>query len=198
MKDLPGPLSIKSVTEGSVAWRCEGGERLVDRDSFLVLNAGEPYSMAIDLRTPVSTLCVFFQAGFVESVQASMVRNELSPDCALLPFLGGLHSRDDRILPRMYAIAECGSNGRVWLDEQFLLLARDLLRLNGEMQRRAGRQRVRNCSGACAAGRSICTPAPAGIPAWRRLRGRRASRPTTSIAPLRRRVHRPGRQGPRP
>src|SRR5271165_1375986 len=77
VKDFPGPLSIKSVTEGTVAWKCAGRERLVDRDSFLVLNADEPYSMAIDSRTPVSTLCVFFQNGFVESVQASLDRAEL-------------------------------------------------------------------------------------------------------------------------
>src|ERR1035438_7048098 len=80
VKEFPGPLSIKSVTEGSVAWKCTGRQRLVDRDSFLVLNADEPYSMAIDSRTPVSTLCVFFQDGFVESVHASMVRNELAPE----------------------------------------------------------------------------------------------------------------------
>jgi AraC-like DNA-binding protein len=137
VKDFAGPLSIKSVTEGSVQWRCEGRGRLVDRDSFLVLNADEPYSMAIDSRTPVSTLCVFFQDGFVESVYASMVRNELAPESGPLPILGGLHSRDGRILPRMHAIAEHGSSDRLWLDEQFLLLARDLLRLNADMQRRA-------------------------------------------------------------
>src|SRR4051812_44000504 len=68
--DFPGPLSIKSVTIGRVAWKTSGRELLVDRDSFLVLNHGEPYSMHIDAREPVSTLCVFFAPGFVESVCA--------------------------------------------------------------------------------------------------------------------------------
>jgi len=139
VKDFAGPLSIKSVTEGTVAWRCAGRERLVDRDSFLVLNLDEPYSMEIDSRSAVSTLCVFFQDGFVESVHGSLVRNEIESHCEPLPFLGGLHSRDACILPRMHAIARSGTADRLWLDEQFLLLARDLLRLNGEMRQRTAR-----------------------------------------------------------
>ena len=137
VNDFAGPLSIKSVTEGAVAWTCGGRERLVDRDSFLVLNASEPYSMAIDSRCPVSTLCVFFQDGFVESVHASMAGKDLEAESAPLPFRGGLHSRDDRILPRMHAIAESPAADRLWLDEQFLLLAGDLLRLNADMRKRS-------------------------------------------------------------
>jgi AraC-like DNA-binding protein len=139
VREFAGPLSIKSMTEGTVAWKCAGRDRLVDRDSFLVLDAGEPYSMAIDSRTPVATLCVFFRDGFVESVQASMVRSALEDESAPLPFLGGLHCRDERILPRMHAIAESGVGDRLWVDQQYLLLARDLLRLNGEIARRADR-----------------------------------------------------------
>ena len=37
--EFAGPLSIKSVTEGTVSWKCAGRERVVDRDSFLVLNS---------------------------------------------------------------------------------------------------------------------------------------------------------------
>lgn len=137
VKEFAGPLSIKSVTEGSVAWKCAGRERWVDRDSFLVLNRGEPYSMEIDSRTPVSTLCVFFANGFVESVGGSMASGALEESAEPLPFLGGLHSRDNRILPRMHAIAERAGADRLWLDEQYLLLARDLLGLRADMQRRA-------------------------------------------------------------
>jgi len=137
VKDFAGPLSIKCVTEGAVAWKCAGRERLVDRDSFLVLNRDEPYSMEIDSRTPVSTLCVFFQDGFAESAHASLVRDEIEAAWEPLPFLGGLHCRDRRILPRMQSIAGAATSDRLWLDEQFLALAADLLRLNGDMRRRA-------------------------------------------------------------
>ena len=137
LHEFAGPLSIKSVTEGTVSWKCAGRERVVDRDSFLVLNSDEPYSMAIDSRAPVSTLCVFFQDGFVESVHGSLVSQELDGGSRPLPFLGGLHCRDQRILPRMQAIAGSGAGDRLWLDEQFLLLAHDLLTLHEDMRRRA-------------------------------------------------------------
>ena len=129
VKDFAGPLSIKSVTAGTVAWKSGRRDLVVDCDSFLVLHDGEPYSMNIDSPTPVGTLCVFFQQGFAESVQSALANGELDAEPTPAPFLGHLHMRDDRILPRMQAIANSPEAGRLWLDEQFLLLARDLLLL---------------------------------------------------------------------
>ena len=134
VKEFPGPLSIKSVTEGAVAWKVGGRDLVVDRDSFLVLNHGEPYSMEIESRRPVLTLCVFFQDGFVESVSESVTGQGIEPESGRLPFLPRLHPRDDRILPRLQAIV-CASE-QLWLDEQFLELAHDLVMLNREVSRR--------------------------------------------------------------
>ena len=53
--DFPGPLSIKSVVEGTVRWKTGGREIAVDEGSFLVLNDGESYSMNIDSAEPVAT-----------------------------------------------------------------------------------------------------------------------------------------------
>ena len=138
VKDFAGPLSIKSVTAGAVAWKSGGRNLIVDRDSFLVLHDGEPYSMNIDSRTPVGTLCVFFQHGFAESVQSALANGELDAEPTPASFLGHLHMRDDRILPRMQAIANTPEAGRLWLDEQFLLLAGDLLLLDRDLRRRIG------------------------------------------------------------
>src|SRR5690242_5809556 len=87
VQDFAGPLSIKSVTQGSVAWKTGGRELVVDRGGFLVLNHGEPYSMEIDSRDPVSTLCVFFTPGFVETVCASIASDDLEPAPAPQYFL---------------------------------------------------------------------------------------------------------------
>jgi hypothetical protein len=54
-----GPLSIKTVLAGQVAWMVGGRELVVDRSSFLILSAGEKYSMNIDAVAPVETCCVF-------------------------------------------------------------------------------------------------------------------------------------------
>ena len=63
-----GPLSIKTVLTGQVAWIVGGRKLVVDRSSFLILSAGEKYSMNIDAPAPVGTCCVFFAPDFVERV----------------------------------------------------------------------------------------------------------------------------------
>src|SRR6266849_9320838 len=62
-----GPLSIKTVLAGQVAWIVGGRELIVDRSSFLIVSAGEKYSMNIAEAKPVETCCAFFAPGFVES-----------------------------------------------------------------------------------------------------------------------------------
>jgi AraC family transcriptional regulator len=145
VRDFAGPLSIKTVIDGRVGWKTGGQEVLVDECSFLVLNDGEPYSMEIDVRVPVRTCCVFFRQGFVEQVFRSMVcsdeglldQPELNTEG--IPFLSRLHFRDERVMPRMMAIAASGDASSMWLDEQYLLLARDLVFLYQETQRQVRR-----------------------------------------------------------
>jgi len=139
VSDFAGPLSIKTVLDGRVGWKTGGREVLVDECSFLVLNDGEPYSMEIDVRVPVRTCCVFFRHGFVEQVFRSMVSSELDVGDGSIPFLSRLHLRDERVMPRMLAIAANGDAASLWLDEQYLLLARDLVLLYEETQRQMRR-----------------------------------------------------------
>src|SRR5437763_1954601 len=63
-----GPLSIKTVLAGPVAWIVGGRELVVHPSSFLILSDGETYSMNIDAVRPVETCCVFFAHGFVERI----------------------------------------------------------------------------------------------------------------------------------
>lgn len=93
-----GPLSIKTVLRGSVAWIVDGRALTLDTGSFLVLNHGDAYSMDIDSPTAVATCCVFFQHGFVErmahdattSIKAAL--DEPNRPAPSLPFLSRLHT----------------------------------------------------------------------------------------------------------
>ena len=143
-----GPLSIKTVVDGVVTWTAAGRDLAVDQASFLVLNAGEPYSMAIDSARPVETACIFFRGGFVEShaqdatttVESSLADPERTPPA--LPFLSRLHTdRDGRIIQRVQTLArrcerELQPSG---FEEDFLLLADTLLRLYREIRAQMSR-----------------------------------------------------------
>jgi hypothetical protein len=74
--EFPGPLSIKTVTRGRVAWRIDRQNIWVDPSTFLLLNDQQPYSMAVDAPEPVSTCCVFFRRGFVEGVFGELAVSE--------------------------------------------------------------------------------------------------------------------------
>jgi AraC-like DNA-binding protein len=134
VREFPGPLSIKSVVEGRVRWRTGGREIAVDEGSFLILNDGEPYSIDIDSATPVETCCVFFERGFVEGIRAPALDD--SP-ARPFEFPARLHARDEHILPRLRALHRARSP--LWIEEQFTLLARDLLLLHDEVRRQVGR-----------------------------------------------------------
>src|SRR5262249_7340944 len=66
--EYAGPLSIKTVLRGRVSWVVDGRVLVVDPTSFLVLAAGEPYSMNIDAPKSVETCCAFFAPGFLEQI----------------------------------------------------------------------------------------------------------------------------------
>ena len=111
--DCAGPLSIKTVLDGQVAWTVEGRGLVVDRSSFLVLSDREKYSMNIDTVRPVETCCVFFSRGFVEGIArdaTSTVEQSLDdPERASppMPFLSALREDGERIpLQRLQSLAQ--------------------------------------------------------------------------------------------
>ncbi len=70
--NFPGPLSIKSVLRGSAVWQTSEGCFELRPGSSLIINDRQTYSITVDSREIVETLCVFFAAGFVEDVHRSM------------------------------------------------------------------------------------------------------------------------------
>ncbi len=130
-----GPLSIKTVVAGRVTWLVHGRELVVDPSSFLVLSAGEVYSMNIDSDTPVETCCAFFARGSVEKIALDLTT---SLDAALaqpdrvgpeLPYLSGLREEAE-ISRRVGSIASiCSGLPGSGVEESFLVLSLSLLRL---------------------------------------------------------------------
>jgi AraC family transcriptional regulator len=131
-----GPSSIKTVLRGRVSWVVRGREVVVDPSSFLVLAAGEAYSMNIDAPRPVETCCAFFAQGFLEQVAADLTS---STETALdaperiapsLPYLSSLHGDRERVFTDQvwnlanYCERVLNPSGT---EEHFLVLAISLL-----------------------------------------------------------------------
>src|SRR5262245_61536754 len=61
-------LSVKAVERGAAFYRTPQAVHLVTPDYFLILNAGQQYSLEFQWPAPTETLCPFFQPGFLEHV----------------------------------------------------------------------------------------------------------------------------------
>src|SRR6266849_4737804 len=140
VKDYPGPLSIKTVTKGLAIWRHDGRDLPLRQESFLVLGDGHPYSLTIEAREPVHTCCAFFAKGFVESVHHSVTQRDLEPERFIqIDFLSHIHPRDECVLRRIGHIAGRRAPAPMWIDEQFVCLAHDLLFMYEQVRKRIGR-----------------------------------------------------------
>jgi AraC family transcriptional regulator len=76
--EYAGPLSVKTVLRGRVSWVVDGRGFVVCPASFLVLAAGERYSMEIDEISPVETCCAFFASGFLEEIAIDLTSSVAS------------------------------------------------------------------------------------------------------------------------
>jgi len=148
VESYAGPLSIKTVLAGQVTWMVGGRELVVDRSSFLILAAGERYSLNIHAAQPVETCCAFFSPGFVERVAldaTSPLEQALdSPDrvAPALPYLSALHGdRERALVGHVQSLAqrcrrELAPSG---FEQDFLLLAEKLLHFYQQIREQAVR-----------------------------------------------------------
>ncbi|PYT31427.1 MAG: AraC family transcriptional regulator [Acidobacteria bacterium] len=144
VREFPGPLSIKSMVSGAAEWRVGRSRFDVDRDSYLVLNHAQPYSITIDAKQPVETFCVFFEKGFVEDASSSLARpaeillddpfTENAPSVGFFDALRPKDSSMSRLLSRMRQSLSNGA-GEDRIDEIFYQLALELARLRSELPR---------------------------------------------------------------
>ena len=133
-----GPSSIKTVISGEVAWTVGNRQLVVEPSSFLVIPAGEKYSMNIAAEKPVETCCIFFAQGFVEQLASDITRpleEALAGEPAVLPglsYLSALHNEKDcALIKRVQTLARRCEHALApsGFEEEFLTLAADLLQL---------------------------------------------------------------------
>ncbi len=149
--DFRGPLSIKTVMQGSARWRTREAERLVDEGSYLVLNSGQTYTITIDSSKTVETFCMFFQSGIAEDVSqvegsdpASLLDNPSGEGAARsgarAEFFETLHRHDSVVSPlirRVYDRLRDKTASDAWMEDQFLAVAAALCKVHGEAGKHA-------------------------------------------------------------
>lgn len=141
-----GPLSIKTVLKGEVAWIIGGRELLVDSSSFLIVAANEKYSMNIDAVRPVETCCVFFAPEFVEGIALDATSpleealGEPARKAPSLPYLSAIHD-DVNLARRVQSLApRCkGLLAPSGFEEDFLILAEEMLQFYQRIRDEAAR-----------------------------------------------------------
>jgi AraC family transcriptional regulator len=147
VRDFPGPLSIKSVVRGEASWETADGRFHVDAGSYLILNHGQPYSITVDSRDEVETLCAFFAEGFVEDVLRGLLTGSARllespvrpPACGFLESVRPLRAGVARELRRIHAALREGPAPELWLEARFLGLARALHAAERDVGREAAR-----------------------------------------------------------
>lgn len=155
--EFPGPLSIKTVVRGSAMWDTREAERLVDRGSYLVLNAGQRYSLTVDAREMVETFCLFFRDGWVEDANrvessdpavlldaplAGAGANSNGNGHARAEFFETLHKHDELVTPlvrKMYLRVKEQRATQAWLEDQFFAVAKALRSVSADAHRQARR-----------------------------------------------------------
>jgi len=148
VQSYAGPLSIKTVLRGRVSWVVGGRELVVSPKSFLVLAAGERYSMEIDEVHPVETCCAFFASGYLEQVALDLTSDAEAaleaPDRIgpSLAYLSAIHGDCEQMLTnRVATLADrCAKQlNPSGTEEDFLVLATTLLEFYQQIRAQVNR-----------------------------------------------------------
>jgi AraC family transcriptional regulator len=121
--DFEGSLSIKTVVRGSAVWRAGGQRFAVNENCWLVLNNRQRYSMEIESREPTTTLCLFFERGFVEDIwrtfvmPASELLDNDDLDLASIGFFQSLQPKQSAVLKKVRKFRRAITSAEIMMDE---------------------------------------------------------------------------------
>lgn len=141
-----GFLSIKSFFGGVARYSVGRARYAVGDRSYLLLNHGQPYSLALEGAAPVESFCVFFAPGFAEQVRRSLSASaeQLLSDPARpfepAPLFERTYPHDELVSPALLAMRRALAAGvaePAWLDERMHALMAGLLAAQGAAARAA-------------------------------------------------------------
>jgi AraC-like DNA-binding protein len=130
---------------GRATYEAAGGRFAVDGSRYLVLNAGQPYTVHIDSPSPVESFCLFFEPGLVEGVLGALhatAGEMLDEPGASRPVLvfERTHPHDAVLTPLLLgtrSALRAGLTDPAWLEERFHLVAAALLEVHRGIARQA-------------------------------------------------------------
>jgi AraC-like DNA-binding protein len=131
-----GTLSVKTFLSGQALYQVENGSIAVDDSAYLLLNHAQPYTITIDARQPVESLCIFFAAGFAEDVARSLTTpttrllDEPASALPALHFFERTYPHDTQVSPLLFHLRHQLAQGAIepgWLQEYFHALMTRLL-----------------------------------------------------------------------
>lgn len=141
-----GYLSIKSFFGGVARYSVGRARYAVGDGSYLLLNHGQPYSLALEGVAPVESFCVFFAPGFADQVRRSLaapaellLSDPLHP-ADLPPLFERTYPHDRLVSPVLLAMRRALAAGvaePAWLDERMHALMAGLLLAQGAAARAA-------------------------------------------------------------
>jgi AraC family transcriptional regulator len=135
-----GCLSVKSFRGGEALYDVGLGRYRVGSDSYLILNQSQSYEITVDSEQAVESFCVFFENGFAEEVNYSLVTPatklldnpqpaRVDPVC----FFERTYPHDDILSPALFgfkAALQDRKDDEVWINEGLHELIGRLLRVH--------------------------------------------------------------------
>jgi AraC family transcriptional regulator len=70
--DFAGPLSLKATLQGTSTWKVDERECRVSESTYLLVNAGQPYTIMYDEPDDVTTFVLLFKHSYLEEIVAAM------------------------------------------------------------------------------------------------------------------------------
>lgn len=130
-------LSIKSATSGTALYEINNGRYMPDKETYLVLNPEQKYSLTVDSQTGAEGLIIFFAVGFAEEVYRSLttpiallLQEPQKDQLPSLEFIQRLYPHDDIVSPSLKTLWEslnaCPAQ-EAWYEEQLHRIMRQLL-----------------------------------------------------------------------